>query len=311
MTSAPGSARVLLIGSTGQLGHTLRGSLASLGVVRSVDRRDAELSHPDALAATLAPLFASLRPTIVVNAAAYTAVDRAESEPDLARAVNATSPGVLAALAESVGATFVHYSTDYVFDGSGERPWTEADAPHPLGVYGQTKLAGERAVAAACRKHLILRTSWVVGPHGDNFLKTILRLAAERDTLRVVDDQIGAPTSTALLADVTDKLLRALSDAGPDDPRWGCYHVAPSGFTSWHGVAQVVVETARQRGRPLQLTADAVAPIPSSEYPLPAPRPRNSRLDTHKLRATFGVDLLDWRADVDRVVQQLDAEATT
>lgn len=304
-------ARILLIGSTGQLGHELARSLTSLGAVLALDRRAADLSHPDVLSETLAPILTSLRPTIVVNAAAYTAVDKAETEPDLAHAVNAASPGLLAALSESIGAAFVHYSTDYVFDGSGDAPWKETDTPRPLGVYAQSKLAGEQAVASACRKHLILRTSWVVGAHGGNFLKTILRLAAERETLRVVDDQIGAPTSTALLAEVTDRALQTLSDAGADDPRWGVYHVAPSGFTSWYGYARYVVEAARGQGRPLKLTPDAVSPIPSSEYPLPAPRPLNSRLDTRKVRATFGVDLPDWRVGLDHVLQQLDAEART
>ncbi len=311
MDNAVGTERVLLIGSNGQLGHTLRTALLSLGTVYALDRQEADLSRPEELATTLGPLFASLRPTIVVNAAAYTSVDRAESEPSVAHAVNATSPGVLAGMADAIGAAFVHYSTDYVFDGSGSTPWSEQDAPRPLAVYAQSKLAGERAVAAACRKHLILRTSWVVGPHGANFLKTILRLAAERDTLRVVDDQVGAPTSTALLGDVTDRALRVLSGASPEDARWGCYHVAPGGFTSWHGYARYVVDSARRRGRALKLTPDAISPIPSSEYPLPAPRPLNSRLDTAKVRATFGVELPDWRVGVDRVLEQLDAEATT
>jgi dTDP-4-dehydrorhamnose reductase len=309
MPTRPTDARVLLIGTTGQLGHALARSLTTLGPVVALDRGGADLSRPDQLAAALAPVLASHRPTIVVNAAAYTAVDKAETEPDVAHAVNATSPGLLAALAASVGATFVHYSTDYVFDGSGDTPWRETDTPRPLGVYAQSKLAGERVVAAACPAHVILRTSWVVSAHGSNFLKTILRLASERDTLRVVDDQIGAPTDTALLAQVTDRALRALSGAPTDDPRWGVYHVAPSGFTSWHGYAQHVVRQARASGRALKLTPEAIAPIPSSEYPLPAPRPLNSRLDTHKVRSTFGVDLPDWHTGLDHVLQQLDAEA--
>lgn len=305
------SPRILLFGAHGQLGHALHTALAALGQVTALDRDAADLARPDTLRDRLLPIVAALRPTVWVNAAAYTAVDRAQVEPDVTHAVNATSPGILAELAEASDATLVHYSSDYVFDGSGDAPWRESDAPCPLAVYGQTKLAGERAVSSRCRRHLILRTSWVVGPHGDNFVKTILRRGAERDTLRVVDDQIGAPTSTGLLAAVTVALLRAMSGATPTDPRWGCYHVAPAGFTSWHGVAQYVVRRAHERGTTLALTADHVSPIPSSQYPLPAPRPLNSRLDTSKLRTTFGVELPDWRSGVDDVLQQLDAKAAT
>lgn len=311
MREAPGSARILLLGATGQLGRELARALTELGTVQAVPRTVADLAQPDELVSRLRPVFTSLAPTVVVNAAAYTAVDHAEVDVATATAVNATSPGVLAALASASGAAFVHYSTDYVFDGHGDAPWRETDEPRPLGVYGRTKLAGERAVAAACPRHLILRTSWLIGAQGQNFLKTILQLAATRDSLRVVDDQIGAPTSAEWLAGVTVTMLRAMCAAAPQDPRWGCYHVVPSGYTSWNGLARHAVATATRQGRVLALAPDAIVPIPSSAYPLPAPRPLNSRLDTHKVRATFGVDSPDWRVGVDRVLQQLDAEATT
>lgn len=299
-----GPHRVLLVGASGQLGRALRTSLAALGEVRALTRADVDLSTPARLPDALAPHLV-WSPTVIVNAAAYTAVDRAESEPDLAHAVNGAAPGVLAGLAAQSGAALVHYSTDYVFDGSGTRPWSESDPPAPLSVYGASKVAGERAVAEANARHLILRTSWLFSAHGSNFLRTILQLAETRSALRVVDDQVGAPTSVGLVADVTTTLLRTLGTAHDEDPRWGRYHVAPDGFTSWHGYAQHVVATALRLGRPLALTPDAIAPIPTSDYPLPARRPHNSRLDTHKLRVTFGVTLPDWRVDVDHTLHHL------
>jgi dTDP-4-dehydrorhamnose reductase len=244
-------------------------------------------------------------PTVVVNAAAYTAVDKAETESALAYAVNSESPAVLAELAHAWDAMLVHYSTDYVFDGSGVQPWQESDDTRPLSVYGASKLAGETAIAQRCPKHLILRTSWVVGAHGGNFLKTMLRLAAERDTLRVVADQIGVPTSTNLLADVTVALITAMENAATSDTRWGVYHVASGGETSWHGYAQYVISGAVDRGAVLKADAASVLPITTVEYPLPAPRPLNSRMDTQKIQRTFDAKLPRWQLGVDAILDQL------
>ena len=296
---------ILLLGAHGQLGHELNTALQPLGEVKAFTRAELDLSNPTALRAALAELAVNWRPTVVVNAAAYTAVDKAESEPQVAHAVNAQSPAVLAELAHAWGAMLVHYSTDYVFDGHGQRPWREDDATNPLSVYGASKLAGEQAIAQACPRHLTLRTSWVVGAHGNNFLKTMLRLAAERDSLRVVADQIGAPTSTALLAHVTLQLIQAMQDAQAADPRWGVYHVAPSGETSWHGYARHIIAQAVARGAVLKVSPSAVEPVTTAEYPLPAPRPMNSRLDTDKLRHTFGLTLPVWSQGVDAILDEL------
>ena len=297
--------KILLLGANGQLGHALQSALQEVGDVKALTRAEADLSQPVTLGASLTHLTAAWRPTVVVNAAAYTAVDRAESEPDMAHAVNAESPGVLAALAQSWGAMLVHYSTDYVFDGSGTQAWREVDAPQPLSVYGSSKWAGECAIAAACARHLVLRTSWVVGSHGNNFLKTMLRLGAERDSLRVVSDQIGVPTSTALLADVTLQLIRVMHSVDAGDPRWGTYHVAAGGETSWHGYAQHVLAGAVARGAMLKVAPDAVQAIATAEYPLPARRPMNSRLDTQKISTTFGITLLSWQSGVDAILDQI------
>jgi len=248
---------ILLLGAHGQLGHELNTALQPLGEVKAFTHAELDLSNPTALRAALAELAVNWRPTVVVNAAAYTAVDKAESEPQVVHAVNAQSPAVLAEFAHAWDAMLVHYSTDYVFDGGGQRPWREDDATNPLSVYGASKLAGEQDIAQACPRHLTLRTSWVVGAHGNNFLKTMLRLAAERDSLRVVADQIGAPTSTALLAHVTLQLIQAMQDAQAADPRWGVYHVAPSGETSWHGYAQHVIAQAVARGAVLKVSPSA------------------------------------------------------
>ena len=247
----------------------------------------------------------TFKPTVVVNAAAYTAVDQAQTNAETAHAVNAQSPAVLAEFAHDWGAMLVHYSTDYVFDGSGTQAWREVDAPQPLSVYGSSKWAGECAIAAACARHLVLRTSWVVGSHGNNFLKTMLRLGAERDSLRVVSDQIGVPTSTALLADVTLQLIRVMHSVDAGDPRWGTYHVAAGGETSWHGYAQHVLAGAVARGAMLKVAPDAVEAITTAEYPLPARRPMNSRLDTQKIRTTFGVNLPSWQSGVDAILDQI------
>lgn len=295
--------RILLLGRSGQVGWELQRSLAPLGEVVACgttadgDRR-VDFADPQALG----PLVQRLRPDVIVNAAAYTAVDKAESEPGLAQRVNAEAPGVLARAAAEVGALFVHYSTDYVFDGSGSGPRDE-DAPcAPLSVYGRTKLEGEQQVRASGCRHLILRTSWVYAARGGNFARTMLRLAAEREQLRVVDDQVGAPTGAELIADVTaHAMLRALAEPACG----GTYHCVAGGETSWFGYAQHVIERARARGRPLKLPPSGLQAIPTRDYPLPAPRPLNSRLSTGRLRDTFGLVLPHWSVGVDRMLDEI------
>ncbi|WHZ10424.1 MAG: dTDP-4-dehydrorhamnose reductase [Burkholderiaceae bacterium] len=298
--------KILLFGKTGQLGWELQRSLCVLGELVAPGRGDAasgsdglhaDFAEPEALAAVVE----AVRPQVIVNAAAYTAVDRAESEPDRARAVNATAPGVLAAAAARVGALLVHYSTDYVFDGSGGRPWTEADATRPLNVYGATKLEGERLVAAQCARHLIFRTSWVYAARGGNFAKTMLRLAQERERLTVVADQFGAPTGADLIADVTAHAIAAtLRDPG----KTGLYHLAAAGETSWHGYARFVLGQAQAAGVALKAGPDAVDPVPSSAFPTPALRPGNSRLETVRLRQAFSLCLPDWQTGVARMLAE-------
>ena len=295
--------RLLLLGRTGQVGHELETVLAPLGQVIALDRTDADLSDPESLRAVVR----AHRPHAILNAAAYTAVDRAESELDLAMLINGVSPRVLAEEARDLNAFLVHYSTDYVFDGRKMDPYHEQDAPNPLSSYGRSKLAGERAVVAAGGKHLILRTCWVVGAHGINFLKTILCLAADRGTIRVVADQQGAPTSAALIAEVTTTLLTSMMQAPLEDHRWGLYHVAASGTTSWHGYARYLIGRAHEIGMPLRATPEGITAITSADYPTPAERPGNSRLETTRLRTTFPVQLPDWRQGVDQVLEQLKA----
>ena len=311
MAANVGHYRVLLIGANGQLGHTLADALKTLGEVKALTRLEADLSDPWVLDETLKPILQSFKPHAIVNAAAYTAVDKAETEHDLARRVNAHSVGLLAQLAQSVNAVLVHYSTDYVFDGSGTRPWVEDDETNPLSVYGQTKWLGEKSVAQHCARHLILRTSWVVGVHGNNFLKTMLRLAAERDALRVVADQIGVPTSTQLLAQVTLTILKTMLQAESNDKRFGTYHVAASGETSWHAYAQYVIAGAVRRGVQLKVKPESIEPIATSAYPLPAPRPANSRLNTDKVRTNFEVSLSPWQEGVDAILDELVKQMTS
>ncbi len=296
---------ILLLGVNGQLGHQLSTELLALGPVKALTRAQADLSDPAHLRDALENATALFVPDVIVNAAAYTAVDKAETDTAQAVAVNAQSVTVLAEFAQSVGACLVHYSTDYVFDGSGIRPWAEGDVVAPMSVYGQTKYLGEQAIAKACSKHLVLRTSWVVGAHGGNFLKTMLRLAAERDSLRVVADQVGVPTSTQLLADTTVAVLRAMHGANVEDTRWGVYHLAPEGETTWHGYAQHVVAGALTRGATLKAGVNDVHPISTADYPLPAPRPLNSRLSTEKIQRTFGLSLPNWQQGVDAILDEL------
>ena len=306
MSSAiPPSYRVLLLGANGQLGFTLGSALIALGEVKALTRSEADFSNAFALRETLLPVVKKFQPQVIVNAAAYTTVDKAQTEQTIALQVNAQSVGVLAELAQSVNAVLVHYSTDYVFDGAGDRPWLESDQTNPLSVYGQSKWLGECAVRQHCRKHLILRTSWVVGVHGNNFLKTMLRLASERDGLRVVADQIGAPTSTDVLAKVTANLLQTMLPAAKDDARFGTYHLAASGETTWHAYAQYVLAGALKRSVHLTCKPESIEPIPTHAYPLPAPRPANSRLNTEKIRSNFGVELPAWQVGVDAILDAL------
>jgi dTDP-4-dehydrorhamnose reductase len=294
--------KILLFGCNGQVGWELQRALAPLGeaVTLDFDSKDfaADFTQPEALAATVR----AVAPQIIVNAAAHTAVDKAETEPELARTINASAPAVLAREAQALGAWLVHYSTDYVFDGSGTTPWTE-DAPSgPLSVYGHTKLEGEQAIRASDCHHLILRTSWVYAARGGNFARTMLRLAAERDRLSVIDDQIGAPTGAELLADVTAHALRSvLAQPGLG----GTYHAVAGGHTSWHGYASHVIAFARAAGQPVRVKSQDIAAVPSSAFPTPAQRPRNSRLDTRKLQQSFGLSLPDWRTGVDRMLREV------
>lgn len=293
--------KILLFGKGGQVGWELQRSLAPLGELVALEFDSTDWCGDFTNLAGVADTVRRIAPDVIVNAAAHTAVDRAESEPELVRTINAMAPGVLADEAEKLGAWLIHYSTDYVFNGSGTTPWKETDATGPLGVYGQTKLEGEQAVAR-CARHLIFRTSWVFAARGANFAKTMLRLARERDELKVIADQIGAPTGAEMLADVTAHAIRTVQNR-PDLA--GLYHLAAAGETSWHGYAQFVIEYARQRGEPIRVPSNAIVPIPTSAYPTPAQRPHNSRLDTTKLRTTFDLHLPDWRIAVSRMLDEV------
>jgi dTDP-4-dehydrorhamnose reductase len=299
------SSRILLLGANGQLGVDLAQRLPALGEVKTVTRTELDLADAPHLEVRLTKLLDDFTPTLIVNAAAYTAVDQAEADSQTAFQVNAHAVRTLAQQAKARGCALIHYSTDYVFDGSGERPWTEQDAPHPLSVYGQSKWAGEQALTEVGGRVLVLRTSWVVGVHGGNFLKTMLRLARERDTLRVVADQIGVPTSTCWLAQLTIDLWSQLSEARVDDARWGTYHAVPSGETSWHGYAVHALAEAQRRGVTLRVDPTRIEAIRTEDYPLPASRPRNSRLDTHKLQQVFGVTPPAWQTGVNEVLDTI------
>ena len=294
--------KILLFGANGQVGWELQRSLRPLGELVALDHDSGELaadfSKPESLAATVA----AVRPDVVVNAAAHTAVDRAESEPALAQAINADAVGVLARAAAASGAWLVHYGTDYVFDGRGDQPRDEDAPTAPLSVYGRTKLAGEEQIRASGCRHLVLRTSWVYAARGGNFAKTMLRLARERSTLNVIDDQVGAPTGAELLADLSAHMIRA---ARAQPALSGTYNAVAAGATSWHGYARLVIETARARGVALALPPDGLAAIPTSAYPTPAPRPLNSRLDTRKLREAFGLALPPWEVGVLRMLDEI------
>ena len=294
--------KILLFGADGQLGWQLRRSLCVVGEVTALTRTSEAHCGDLADLAGIAQTVRQLRPDVIVNAAAYTAVDRAESEPEAAFAVNHRACEVLAAEAERLGSWVVHYSTEYVFDGSGQAPWRESDATAPLNVYGRSKLAGEQAIAGGCPRHLILRTSWLFDTWGDNFLKWVLAAASQRSSLDIVDDQWGAPTRAALVADVTAHLLRT---ATPQLA--GLYHVAAAGEASRQGYAVFALECAAACGMPLQAGAGAVRGVPSSTFPTPAARPTNSRLDTMRLRSSFGLVLSPWQDGVRTVVAEIAA----
>ncbi|THJ34834.1 dTDP-4-dehydrorhamnose reductase [Lampropedia aestuarii] len=293
--------KILLLGKNGQVGWELQRSLSVLGEVVAPERGDPVLNGDLANLESLRATVAQVAPQAIVNAAAYTAVDKAQSEPELAHTINALASEVLAEEAVKLDAWLVHYSTDYVFDGSGQTPWSESDATGPLSIYGQSKLDGEKRISASGAKHLVFRTSWVYGAHGNNFLKTMLRLGAERPELRIVADQIGAPTGAELLADATAQALRQALVGSP--ALSGIYHLAASGETDWCQYAQFVFEQARL-WLPEQAFARTQA-ITSAEYPTPAARPHNSRLNTELFQNTFGLRLPAWQEGVARVVQEL------
>jgi dTDP-4-dehydrorhamnose reductase len=294
--------KILLLGKNGQLGWELHRSLAQLGKVVACGREEADLTNITALR----DLVRRLSPQVIVNAAAYTAVDKAESEPERAFLINSEAVDLLAKEACFLKAWFIHYSTDYVFDGANEGAYLETDATVPLGIYGQSKLLGEEAIRAARCKHLIFRTSWVYAARGNNFIKTILRLARDRNELKVVSDQIGAPTSAELLADVTACCLYRLQyDTSFSTQKGGTYHLAASDTTSWHGFAQFILDEALGHGIRLCASSEDVIPIPTSDYPLAAKRPANSKLSTEKIRATFNLELPSWQLHAKRVVTEI------
>ncbi|MFM0363175.1 dTDP-4-dehydrorhamnose reductase [Paraburkholderia sediminicola] len=290
---------ILVTGARGQVGLELCRSLSLLGRVVAVARDTCDLASADQIVATMR----SARPRVVINAGGYTAVDTAETEADVAHAINAVAPGLLAAEAKALGSLMVHYSTDYVFDGASEAPYTEADVTAPLSIYGRSKLDGELAIRDTGADNWVFRTSWVFGLQGANFLKSIARAALTRTSLSVVADQIGAPTPAALLADVTALAVRGYLSGLPMP--YGVYHVAATGETSWYQYACRIVETLARSGVPVAVTPDRIVPIAAADYGSRAARPANSRLDTSCLRAALGVDLPDWSDGVDRVLAQL------
>jgi len=294
--------KILLLGKNGQVGWELQRSLAPLGELVALDAQSqhlcGDLSNLEGIAQTIR----AVAPDIIVNAAAHTAVDKAESEPELARTINALAPGILAQEAKRSRAWLIHYSTDYVFDGTGDTPWLETDPTGPLSIYGKTKLEGEGAIRASGCKHLIFRTSWVYAARGGNFAKTMLKLAQERDSLQVINDQIGAPTGADLLADITAHAVRTALLRSEVS---GLYHLVASGQTSWHGYASFVIDFARQAGIEIKVSPDATQPVPTSAFPTAAMRPINSRLDTRKLQTTFSLNLPHWQSGVTRMLTEI------
>jgi dTDP-4-dehydrorhamnose reductase len=298
--------KIVLFGRGGQVGRELEQVLPSLGRLVACGRDEADLERPD----TVREVLRRESPDIVVNAAAYTAVDKAESEPERARQINADSVGLMADEVAKRGGWLVHYSTDYVFDGTKSGSYIEADPTVPLNVYGATKRVGEQLVEASGCRHLIFRTSWVYAAHGSNFIRTILRLGQEREELSVVDDQIGAPTSAARIAAVSAAAIARLAGGDGAPSASGLFHLTASGATSWHGYAECIVDAARSAGLPMRVTPDRIRAIPSSAWPQAARRPANSRLDTTRLRSTFDVTLPAWQDDVRQVIATLTHRAT-
>ena len=301
---SPQPPRVLILGAAGQLGVELQRSFAGRAEVTALSRHELDLSAEQQIRAAVR----HTAPQAILNAAAYTAVDRAESEPEPAMAINAHAPRILAEEALRLNALLVHYSTDYVFDGGKSSPWTEADTPHPLNVYGATKLAGEEAIRAVGGRYLIFRTSWVYAPHGKNFLLTMLRLGRERDRLSIVDDQLGAPTTASELAQATHSIVSGIlaGQFGPPEDWAGLYHMTCSGSTTWYGFAQAIFQRAAQL---LQQRSPELLPIPSSQYPTPARRPQNSVLSNALLEARFGLRLAPWPAALDAAMAELSQKA--
>lgn len=296
--------KILVTGVHGQVGHALLKTLEDDYEIVALDRTQLDLSDTDAIRRVVQ----SVRPTLIINPAAYTAVDKAESEPALAHSINTVAPGVMAEEAAKLNASLIHFSTDYVFDGNKETPYVETDAVNPLSVYGRTKLAGELAIQSVGLPHLILRTSWVYGPHGKNFLKTMLRLSAERDQLKVVADQWGAPTSSNAIAYAVNQLLNVweMNTASQS----GVYHFTNSGSTTWHGFTCAILDAYEEQAArlglpPLKVKANSVGAITTADYPTPAVRPHNSRLDQAKLNQTFGVALPAWEQSLQAVMQQI------
>jgi dTDP-4-dehydrorhamnose reductase len=301
-----GEHRILIVGAAGQVGVELQRSFADFGTIIAVDRESVDLAVPE----QIRELVQQVKPSVILNAAAYTAVDRAESEPDLAMAINAEAPRVLAEEARRKGALLVHYSTDYVFDGTKQEAWAEDDPARPLSVYGASKLAGEESIRQAGAPFLTFRTSWVYGPHGRNFLLTMLRLAGERESLNVVDDQIGAPTTSIALANATRAIVEGISERRFGSPAsWaGLYHMTCAGSTSWCGFAEAIFERA---GDLPDGKRPEVKPIASSDYPTPAQRPRNSVLSNARLKERFGIELPSWEAALEEVLARLKTEVKT
>lgn len=295
--------KILLLGGNGQIGWELQRSLAPFGPVTPLARQAQDgpaidLADLESLAATVR----TLSPDIIVNAAAYTAVDQAESESGHAFQINAEAPARLALEAEKMGAWLVHYSTDYVFDGTGTTPWQENDPTGPINVYGKTKLQGEDAIRQSGCRHLIFRTSWVYAARGKNFIRTMLKLASERESIKVINDQFGAPTGAELVADVTTHAIRV---AAKDNTLTGTYHLAAAGETSWHGYARLIIDKATRTGISLKIAPEKIIPVPSEAFTTAAARPKNSRLDTTRLEKTFGLCMPDWENGVIRCMQEL------
>lgn len=301
--------KILLMGKNGQLGFELRRALSLLGEVTEIGRKDCDVRDDSALRR----LVKVQCPDVIVNATAYTAVDQAESNSQSAIAVNTKAPQVLAEESEKLGSLLIHYSSDYVFDGEKLGAYQETDQPNPISIYGLTKLNGDLAIQNECKRHIILRTSWVYGVHGNNFLKKILDLASERIELKIVADQFGAPTSVSLLSDLTAHIIRSESNSPKDFP-YGIYNAVASGTTSWHQYACYVIERARQKGRKMSLLYESIKPITAAESSMLARRPANSRLDTSKIRNTFSLKIPNWEVGVDYVLDQIlgdsDANAT-